>query len=137
MPQNIMRSNNFITPCVICLFLNGNQRKGRKNMIKEENRWDCWENYINGYYSLVKFSLVNPLRLVVALIILTSTKWLHPWSFLSTYVYMKQYWKGTTYKNPLWKCAMTTMPHFELAMEELNILNVDAYNWLTKISPHH
>lgn len=51
---------------------------------------------------------------------------------------MKLQWKGTAYKELLWKAATaTTVPEFKLAMEELKSLKQEAYDWLNLIPPQH
>ena len=51
---------------------------------------------------------------------------------------MKLQWKGTAYKELLWKAATaTTVPEFKLAMEELKALKQEAYDWLNLIPPQH
>ena len=50
---------------------------------------------------------------------------------------MKHNWNGQAYKDHLWRCATaTTVPHFELAMEELKKFNSEAFEWLAKIPAH-
>ena len=51
---------------------------------------------------------------------------------------MKLQWKGTAYKDLLWKAATaTTVPEFTIAMEELKALKQEAYDWLNLIPPQH
>lgn len=51
---------------------------------------------------------------------------------------MKLRWSGTTYKDLLWKCATAlTVPHFQIAMDQLKAFNKDCYDWLAKIPPKH
>ena len=51
---------------------------------------------------------------------------------------MKLQWNGETYKELLWKCATrTTIPEFQLAMEEFKEFSKPAYEWLLKIPPQH
>ncbi|GJU84177.1 mutator type transposase, partial [Tanacetum coccineum] len=51
---------------------------------------------------------------------------------------MKLRWRGTTYKELLWKAASAlTVPHFEYNMEKLKAFNKDCYDWLAKIPPIH
>nr|XP_043623534.1 uncharacterized protein LOC122595263 [Erigeron canadensis] len=51
---------------------------------------------------------------------------------------MKLYWRGKAYKYILWRCAVaTTVQQFENHMQEMKNLNVDAFNWLSKIPPKH
>ncbi|GJS81223.1 mutator type transposase [Tanacetum coccineum] len=50
----------------------------------------------------------------------------------------KKDWKGETYKLLLWRAAKaTTIPDFQLAMEELKEFNNEAYEWLNAIPPQH
>lgn len=47
-------------------------------------------------------------------------------------------WRGEKYKDLLWKCATaTTVPHFNIAMEEVRAKNKEMYEWLKKIPPRH
>ncbi|KAL6128364.1 hypothetical protein ACLB2K_071719 [Fragaria x ananassa] len=40
---------------------------------------------------------------------------------------------GLVMKDAMWKCAKaTTLPYYEIAMEEMKELNKDAYDWLTE-----
>ncbi|KAI3794251.1 hypothetical protein L1987_36880 [Smallanthus sonchifolius] len=51
---------------------------------------------------------------------------------------MKQSWKGNLYKDFLWRAATaTTIPQFQLIMEELRKFNQGAYDWLIAIPPRH
>ncbi|KAJ9535201.1 hypothetical protein OSB04_un001717 [Centaurea solstitialis] len=51
---------------------------------------------------------------------------------------MKLKWKGKAYNDLLWRCAAaTTVPQFHAEMEQVRKFNVDAYNWLKQIPPHH
>ncbi|GJX12395.1 hypothetical protein Tco_0204153 [Tanacetum coccineum] len=50
----------------------------------------------------------------------------------------KKDWKGEAYKLLLWRAAKaTTIPDFQLAMEELKEFNNEAYEWLNAIPPQH
>ncbi|KAJ9543460.1 hypothetical protein OSB04_023167 [Centaurea solstitialis] len=51
---------------------------------------------------------------------------------------VKLKWKGKAYNDLLWRCAAaTTVPQFHAEMEQVRKFNVDAYNWLKQIPPHH
>nr|XP_043633086.1 uncharacterized protein LOC122604263 [Erigeron canadensis] len=51
---------------------------------------------------------------------------------------MKLQWRGTAFKNHIWKCAIaTTVPGFNKFMLEFKNYNEAAYNWLLKIPPQH
>ena len=51
---------------------------------------------------------------------------------------MKQSWNGEAYKELLWKAATaTTVPYFQIAMEELKAFSKPCYDWLVKIPPQH
>lgn len=51
---------------------------------------------------------------------------------------MKQSWNGQAYKDLLWKAATaTTVPYFQIAMEELKAFSKPCYEWLVKIPPQH
>ncbi|GJU41017.1 mutator type transposase [Tanacetum coccineum] len=54
------------------------------------------------------------------------------------YENMNQTWKGSEYKEMLWKCApSTTTVLFEKNMQELKDFNKKAYEWLKKILAEH
>ncbi|MFS7922795.1 hypothetical protein Hanom_Chr03g00253191 [Helianthus anomalus] len=51
---------------------------------------------------------------------------------------MKVTFRGNLYKDMLWKCACaTTVPEFQIAMDELKAFNKEAHLWLSKIPPLH
>ena len=51
---------------------------------------------------------------------------------------MKKHWKGKLYNDLLWKCATsTTVAKFDKAMEDLKVVNNEAYMWLKEIPPVH
>nr|KAJ0225319.1 hypothetical protein LSAT_V11C100031470 [Lactuca sativa] len=51
---------------------------------------------------------------------------------------MRIRFKTTEYKEYFWRCATaTTIPEFEAVMVELKNYDIEAYQWLLKIPPHH
>lgn len=51
---------------------------------------------------------------------------------------MKLSWRGTMYKELLWRCATaTTVQVFDKRMEALKKENNEAYEWLKAIPPQH
>nr|GFB69188.1 hypothetical protein [Tanacetum cinerariifolium] len=51
---------------------------------------------------------------------------------------MNQTWKGSKYKEMLWRCATsTTEVLFQKNMQQLKDFNKKAYEWLHKIPPEH
>ncbi|KAL6499420.1 hypothetical protein OROHE_026083 [Orobanche hederae] len=51
---------------------------------------------------------------------------------------MKLRWNAKEFKDLLWKCATTcNVQQFNIAMEELKMLNKDTYEWLKQIPPQH
>nr|XP_043625845.1 uncharacterized protein LOC122597298 [Erigeron canadensis] len=51
---------------------------------------------------------------------------------------MKLQWRGTAFKNHVWKCASaTTVPEFNKCMLDLKNYSEPAYKWLLKIPPQH
>ncbi|XP_071714768.1 uncharacterized protein [Rutidosis leptorrhynchoides] len=70
----------------------------------------------------------------------SSWKWFLEWlGFCLRHIHqnMKKKWNGLAYKNHLWRCATaTTVPEFELAMNQLKEFNKDCHKWLTDIPPH-
>nr|XP_043611493.1 uncharacterized protein LOC122583125 [Erigeron canadensis] len=51
---------------------------------------------------------------------------------------MKQQWRGTAYKNHLWRCAIANIvQEFNKCMLDFKSYNEAAYNWLVKIPPQH
>ncbi|XP_022030311.1 uncharacterized protein LOC110931216 [Helianthus annuus] len=51
---------------------------------------------------------------------------------------MKVTFRGNLYKDMLWKYACgTTVPEFQIAMDELKAFNKEAHLWLSKIPPLH
>jgi len=51
---------------------------------------------------------------------------------------MKLQWRGRYYKDILWRTAIaTTAPVYEATMQQMKRLNVECYNWLSKIHPKH
>ncbi|XP_068319782.1 uncharacterized protein [Pyrus communis] len=54
------------------------------------------------------------------------------------YTNYREQFKGKALKDALWAVAKTTtIPHFRRAMEELKLLNEDAYDWLMKRPANH
>ncbi|XP_071726929.1 uncharacterized protein [Rutidosis leptorrhynchoides] len=51
---------------------------------------------------------------------------------------MKKNWNGKAYKDHLWRCATTTtVPKFELCMQDLRRFNKGCWDYLVKIKPQH
>ncbi|GJR98976.1 FAR1-related sequence 10 [Tanacetum coccineum] len=62
----------------------------------------------------------------------------HRYCVRHIYENMNQTWKGSEYKEMLWKCASsTTTVLFEKNMQELKDFNKKAYEWLKKIPAEH
>ncbi|GJV56046.1 mutator type transposase [Tanacetum coccineum] len=62
----------------------------------------------------------------------------HRYCVRHIYENMNQTWKGSEYKEMLWKCApSTTTVLFEKNMQELKDFNKKAYEWLKKILAEH
>nr|KAJ0224468.1 hypothetical protein LSAT_V11C100011550 [Lactuca sativa] len=51
---------------------------------------------------------------------------------------MKRTWRSSEHKDHLWNCAITTtIQEFNHLMNEFNLFDKDAYNWLKQIPPQH
>ncbi|MFS7931778.1 putative transcription factor interactor and regulator CCHC(Zn) family [Helianthus anomalus] len=51
---------------------------------------------------------------------------------------MKSTWRGSLYKNLLWKCAsVSTIPQFERAMNQVYMEDIKLHDWLRQIPPQH
>ncbi|CAI9261810.1 unnamed protein product [Lactuca saligna] len=51
---------------------------------------------------------------------------------------MKRTWRSNEHKEHLWNCATaTTVQEFNHLMNEFNLFDKDAYNWLKQIPPQH
>jgi hypothetical protein len=51
---------------------------------------------------------------------------------------LKQSFRGTIYKEHLWKLATTsTLIQFDKAMQDLKNFNSEAHDWISKIPPEH
>ncbi|GKF82850.1 hypothetical protein Tco_0244506, partial [Tanacetum coccineum] len=62
----------------------------------------------------------------------------HRYCVRHIYENMNQTWKGSEYKEMLWKCASsTTTVLFVKNMQELKDFNKKAYEWLKKIPSEH
>ncbi|CAI9262009.1 unnamed protein product [Lactuca saligna] len=63
----------------------------------------------------------------------------HRFCIRHIYQNMRKLFKTTEYKEYFWRCATaTTIPEFEaVVMVELRNYDIEAYQWLLKIPPHH
>ncbi|XP_023762311.3 uncharacterized protein LOC111910716 [Lactuca sativa] len=62
----------------------------------------------------------------------------HRFCIRHIYQNMRIRFKTTEYKEYFWRCATaTTIPEFEAVMVELKNYDIEAYQWLLKIPPHH
>nr|KAJ0224071.1 hypothetical protein LSAT_V11C200087730 [Lactuca sativa] len=62
----------------------------------------------------------------------------HRFCIRHIYQNMRIRFKTTEYKEYFWRCATaTTIPEFEAVMVELRNYDIEAYQWLLKIPPHH
>nr|KAJ0217988.1 hypothetical protein LSAT_V11C300147840 [Lactuca sativa] len=62
----------------------------------------------------------------------------HKYCLRHIYKNMRKVWRTTEYKEHLWNCAKaTTIPEFETLMREFRSYDVEAYEWIMKIPPHH
>ncbi|CAI9265013.1 unnamed protein product [Lactuca saligna] len=62
----------------------------------------------------------------------------HRFCIRHIYQNMRKLFKTTEYKEYFWRCATaTTIPEFEAVMVELRNYDIEAYQWLLKIPPHH
>nr|KAJ0196704.1 hypothetical protein LSAT_V11C700367790 [Lactuca sativa] len=62
----------------------------------------------------------------------------HKFCIRHIYQNMRKLFMTTEYKEYFWRCATaTTIPEFEAVMVELRNYDIEAYQWLLKIPPHH
>ncbi|CAI9301126.1 unnamed protein product [Lactuca saligna] len=62
----------------------------------------------------------------------------HKFCIRHIYQNMRIRFKTREYKEYFWRCATTTtIPEFEAVMVELRNYDIEAYQWLLKIPPHH